>query len=239
MLDIIHSDRFKSFIGMPGVPSNWVKPVSVSVSAHWRSYAQTHKYTCLHVLPSSNKHNKWTRYLPHCNIYIFVCSPVHVKPPTRASRIGMDIQSQTTCLSTSYSQSHTNTHTRTHIQIRTQTLDWSQRLPSACVCMLAYCTRECVILMCESEWIGVEMSLLIFGKYSRSDCYMLSGPMLILWGNFRQKLALEVQLGQSLQSLRALRTKCFLFVVHCHLKTGKQHRCDMHSFMSSWSCCGF
>lgn len=92
-------------------------------------------------------------------------------------------------------QSHTHTHT----------LDCSQSLPSACVCMLAYCTRECVILMCECEWMGVEMSLLIFGKYRRSGCYMLSGPT-FLWRKFWLKFVLKVQFG--LKPLRALKAKC-------------------------------
>lgn len=86
-------------------------------------------------------------------------------------------------------------HKRTHTHTRTLRLDWSQRLPSACVCMLAYCTRECVILMCESEWMGVEMSLLIFGKYRGSVCYMLSRPTLFLWRKFRLKFVFTVQLG--------------------------------------------
>lgn len=37
LLDIIHSDGFKSFISVPEILSNRVKPVSVSVSA----FAQT------------------------------------------------------------------------------------------------------------------------------------------------------------------------------------------------------
>lgn len=49
--------------------------------------------------------------------------------------------------------------------------------------------------MCESEWMGVEMSLLIFGKYRGSVCYMLSRPTLFLWRKFRLKFVFTVQLG--------------------------------------------
>lgn len=69
---------------------------------------------------------------------------------------------------------------QSHTQTETHTLDQAQRLPSACVCMLAYCTRKCVILMCESEWMGVEMSLLIFGKYRRSVCYAVKANVVSL-----------------------------------------------------------
>ena len=142
----------------------------------------------------------YTSYLPACLVNLLLQAGI--------DRIGLDIQSQTHCLSTSYSHSHTHTHTHTHSL--THTLDWSQCLPSACVCMLAYCTRECVILMCESEWMGVEMSLLIFGKYRRSGCYMLSGPTLFLWRKFRLKFVLKVQFG--LKSLRALKARKVFFL---------------------------
>ncbi len=148
----------------------------------------------------------------HPNKYTFtvLACLLRFQPQTGIDRIGLDIQSQTHCLSTSYSHSHTHTHTHSH------TLDWSQRLPSACVCMLAYCTNECVIIMCESEWMGVEMSLLIFGKYRRSGWYMLSGPTLFLWRKFRLKFVLKVQIG--LESLRAFKAKCvFLSVFWCEL----------------------
>lgn len=108
-------------------------------------------------------------------------------------------------------QSHTSTlHTQARKHTHTaHTLDWSQSPPSACVCMLAYCTRECVILMCECEWMGVEMSLLIFGKYRRSGCYTLSGPT-FLWRKFRVKFVLRVQFG--LKSLRAFKASALLFL---------------------------
>lgn len=106
----------------------------------------------------------------------------------------------------SHTSTRTHTHTRTHAA---HALDWSQSPPSACVCMLAYCTRECVILMCECEWMGVEMSLLIFGKYRRSGCYTLSGPT-FLWRKFRVKFVLRVQFG--LKSLRAFKASALLFL---------------------------
>lgn len=87
-------------------------------------------------------------------------------------RVGEDSLRHTAC--------QPPTATVTHTQTETHTLDQAQRLPSACVCMLAYCTRKCVILMCESEWMGVEMSLLIFGKYRRSVCYAVKANVVSL-----------------------------------------------------------
>ena len=103
------------------------------------------------------------------------------------------------------SQRHTVQQPRTHAHAHTHTLDWSQCLPSACVCMFAYCTSQCAILMCEHEWMGVEMSLLKFEKYrdqavtrcqgqhfsqgklhssSRSKCNLAWNPPTALKANF-------------------------------------------------------
>lgn len=161
---------------------------------------------------------------------------------TDIGRIGLDIHSQTLPINLLQPQSPSLylslSLAHTHI------LDLSQFLPSACVCMLAYCTRECVILMCECEWMGVEMSLLIFGQYRRSGCYMLSGPT-FLWRKFRLKFVLKVQFG--LKFLRALKAKWFVFFplkfilkrIYVWFKQQgkkKDPLCTMKKFLLVWNC---
>lgn len=142
--------------------------------------AKTHKYMCLNVfLDFLNRHTQTERH-QHLHIHTpqvaqpkYVYSLAHWNRQEWMTHDYRRAACQPSAATASHRSMHTQVHTREH------TLDWAQRLPSACVCMLAYCTRECVTLMCEREWMGVEMSLLIFGKYRRSGCYMLSGPTLL------------------------------------------------------------